>query len=209
VLKESTAREVTRMLGHVFDKGKSGGTARDLDVPGYRAGGKTGTARKIDPDTGTYSEERYLSSFIGLAPLAAPRIAVLVIIDEPRGEDYYGGRVAGPPFAAIVSQTLRYLGVPADRELKPPADEPEEGPVVEVAPDPGPEVWNDEDEPLVDDPDGILIPDFKGMSMARAVDEAAKAGIALQVEGSGRATRQSPRAGSRTRPASVHVVFSD
>ncbi|HTM21961.1 MAG TPA: penicillin-binding protein 2, partial [Kofleriaceae bacterium] len=87
VLKETTARTVTRMLGHVFDKGRNGGTARDIDVPGYKAGGKTGTARKIDPDTGTYSEDRYLSSFIGLAPIDNPRIAVLVLVDEPRGED--------------------------------------------------------------------------------------------------------------------------
>ncbi len=213
VLKEQTARIVTRMLGHVFDKGKSGGTARDIDVPGYRAGGKTGTAHKVDPRSGTYSEDRYLSSFIGLAPLDAPRIAVLVIIDEPRGEDHYGGRVAGPPFARIVSETLRYLGVPAEKKAElvpPPADaDPEPEVVAEVPPDLGPEVWNDAEQPLVDDPDGILIPDFEGMSMARAVELAAKAGIALEVEGSGRAESQSPPAGSRTRPARVHVVFSE
>jgi cell division protein FtsI (penicillin-binding protein 3) len=214
VLREQTARTVTRMLGHVFDKGRNGGTARDIDVPGYKAGGKTGTARKIDPRTGTYSEERYLSSFIGLAPLDAPRIAILVIIDEPRGEDYYGGRVAAPAFARIVSETLRYLGVPAEKKeasgLGPQASGPEPEPDVAEEPmDLGPEIWNEPEEPLVDDPDGILIPDFEGMSMTRAVELAAKAGIALEVEGSGRAESQSPPAGSRTRPARVHVVFSE
>ncbi len=213
VLSAATADEVNRMLGHVFDKGKQAGTARDVDVPGYRAGGKTGTARKVDPGTGTYSSDRYMSSFIGLAPLEAPRIAVLVLIDEPRGEHYYGGQVAGPAFGVIVSQTLRYLGVPAQEEPPPeddkggkPADRPE--PAVEVVPDPGPEVWSELEQPLADEAGGILIPDFKGMGMAKALATAAAAGIALEVEGSGRAATQSIPAGSRIRDPRVRVTFA-
>lgn len=115
-----TATAMTAMLASVFDKGKQGGTAKDIDVPGFRCGGKTGTAHKYDPETKQYAPDRYLSSFAGLAPIDEPRLAIVVLIDEPSGGDYYGGKVAGPVFAVIASEALRYLGVPG-APLVPPA----------------------------------------------------------------------------------------
>src|SRR5438874_2163420 len=97
------------MLGSVFEKG---GTGESLVVAGYRCAGKTGTAHKYDPETKQYAPDRYLSSFAGLAPLDHPRIAVVAMVDEPSGGDYYGGKVAGPVFATVASETLRYLDVP-------------------------------------------------------------------------------------------------
>ncbi len=117
VLSEKTALELIPMLESVFEGGKQHGTARRLFVPGHRVGGKTGTAHKIDPATHKYADHLYLSSFSGLAPIENPRIAVTVLIDEPHGEEHYGGKVAGPAWTRIVSETLAVLGVPADSDL--------------------------------------------------------------------------------------------
>jgi cell division protein FtsI (penicillin-binding protein 3) len=114
VVSESTATAMLAMLASVFDKGKQAGTAASVVVPGFRCGGKTGTAYKYDPETKQYATDRYLSSFAGLAPVDRPRLAIVVLVDEPKGVDHYGGKVAGPVFAQIATEALRYLGVPGD-----------------------------------------------------------------------------------------------
>lgn len=86
--------------------------AKLAQVEGYRVAGKSGTARKWV--NGEYSKKFYRSSFVGFAPVSAPRIVVAVTLDEPSGEHYYGGRVAAPVFASITGQTLRMLGVEPD-----------------------------------------------------------------------------------------------
>lgn len=111
-LRPQTARDMLPMLASVFEGGAKKGTASEVVVDGFRCGGKSGTAHKLDPVTKTYSPSRYLSSFAGLAPIDAPRLAILVLVDEPSGGDYFGGKVAAPVFAKVASETLRYLGVP-------------------------------------------------------------------------------------------------
>ncbi len=108
-LSTETARHVRRMLEAVTGEGGTGGRAR---VHGYRVGGKTGTVRK--PEPGGYSEDRYLSLFVGMAPMSAPRLVIVVMIDEPRGDKYYGGDVAAPVFAEIAAGALRVLGIAPD-----------------------------------------------------------------------------------------------
>jgi cell division protein FtsI (penicillin-binding protein 3) len=121
VMRPETAAAVLAMMATVFEGGKQAGSAASLVVPGFRCGGKTGTARKWDPVARQYAD-RYLSSFAGLAPVDRPRLAIVVFVDEPSGGDYYGGKVAGPVFAAIASEALRYLGVPGEPlECPPPA----------------------------------------------------------------------------------------
>lgn len=120
IVKPETAAAILAMMATVFESGKQAGSAGTLVVPGYRCGGKTGTARKWDPIAKQYSMERYLSSFAGLAPVDKPRLAIVVFVDEPTGGDYYGGKVAGPVFAAIASESLRYLGVPGEPVVCPP-----------------------------------------------------------------------------------------
>jgi cell division protein FtsI (penicillin-binding protein 3) len=115
-----TARAMLAMMATVFEGGKQPGSAASLVVPGFRCGGKTGTARKWDPAMKQYAE-RYLSSFAGLAPIDRPRLAIVVLIDEPSGSDYFGGKVAGPAFATIASEALRYLGVPGEPLECPPS----------------------------------------------------------------------------------------
>ncbi|MEJ2276076.1 MAG: penicillin-binding transpeptidase domain-containing protein, partial [Woeseiaceae bacterium] len=81
-------------------------------VEGYRVAGKTGTAWKFA--TGGYSEDKYISIFAGLAPASNPRLATVVVIDEPGGELYYGSDVAAPVFADVMSESLRLLAVAPD-----------------------------------------------------------------------------------------------
>ena len=105
----SIAAQILVMLEEVVEPGGTGGRAR---VAGYRVGGKTGTTRKSE--AGGYSEDRYHSAFAGLAPMSAPRLSVVVVIDEPGGEAYYGGAVAAPVFSDIVDGSLRVLGIAPD-----------------------------------------------------------------------------------------------
>lgn len=109
VLSETTSRAVVRMMEAVV---QAGGTATKASIPGYRVAGKTGTARKFT--AGGYHEDRYISVFAGVAPASDPRLAAVVILDEPSAGDYYGGEVAAPVFARVVGDSLRILGLPPD-----------------------------------------------------------------------------------------------
>lgn len=110
VFSASTAQAVRAMLELVV---QPGGTAPRAQVVGYRVAGKTGTAHKLDAN-GTYAEDRYVASFVGLAPASDPRLIVAVMIDEPSAGQYYGGQVAAPVFSQIMAGALRMLSVPPD-----------------------------------------------------------------------------------------------
>jgi cell division protein FtsI/penicillin-binding protein 2 len=105
ILTTQTALQVRHMLREVVEEGS--GTA--AQVPGYRIAGKTGTAAKPD-DQGGYSDYLYVGSFVGFVPAKAPRLVILVTVDEPRGA-IYGGVVAAPAFAEIAKFALQYLEV--------------------------------------------------------------------------------------------------
>lgn len=111
VFSAEVANNVKDMLELVV---KPGGTALRAQVAGYRVGGKTGTAHKIGP-TG-YEKDKYVGSFVGIAPISNPRFIMAVMIDEPsiENEQYYGGIVAAPVFSAVMADTLRMLAVPQD-----------------------------------------------------------------------------------------------
>lgn len=109
ILSEETAEAVRRMMEDVV---RPGGTGIKAGVTGYRVAGKTGTAWKFT--AGGYSKDRYLSIFAGLAPASDPRLAAVVIIDEPKGELYYGSDVAAPVFAEVMGESMRLLAVPPD-----------------------------------------------------------------------------------------------
>ena len=82
---------------------------------GYDVAGKTGTAQKFDLETQSYSKTAYLSSFIGFIPADAPKLAILVMIDEPK-DVYWGSEVAAPVFREIAKRSLRYLNIPSKHE---------------------------------------------------------------------------------------------
>jgi cell division protein FtsI/penicillin-binding protein 2 len=108
VIKAQTATEIREMLEGVL---AAGGTASEVSVPGYTLAGKTGTAQVAE--NGTYSETKYVASFIGFAPAQHPQLLAAVIVDQPQGE-IYGGSVAAPAFGEIAEFALPYLGVPQE-----------------------------------------------------------------------------------------------
>ncbi len=108
VISPLAAEEVRTMLEGVL---APGGTASEVSVPGYTLAGKTGTAQVAE--NGTYSDTKYIASFIGFAPAQDPRLLVAVVVDQPQGE-IYGGSVAAPAFGKIAAFALPYLGVPQE-----------------------------------------------------------------------------------------------
>lgn len=109
VMSAAVARQVRTMMEAVVMKG---GTAPQAAVAGYRVAGKTGTARKAA--AGGYAENAYLAYFAGFAPASRPRLAMVVMMDEPSERYYYGGRAAAPVFSRVMSGALRLLNVPPD-----------------------------------------------------------------------------------------------
>jgi len=107
---EKTAQQVVKMMESVV---KEGGSGTKAAIANYTVAGKTGTVRKHL--RGKYSQYAYLSLFAGIAPSHKPRIVIAVMIDTPKTKSYYGGDVAAPLFASIMSRALRLLNVPAER----------------------------------------------------------------------------------------------
>jgi cell division protein FtsI (penicillin-binding protein 3) len=113
VLTKKTARTVKAIMKTVTTKG---GTGVNASLDGYAVFGKTGTARKLDK-SGTYSSDRHMASFVGFTPADTPKLAILVVIDEPQGK-YYGGTVAAPVFRRIAREALNYLNIPPSSGVK-------------------------------------------------------------------------------------------
>jgi len=109
VLSRKVADQVLAMLELAV---KKGGTGRQAVVNGYRIAGKTGTVHKST--VGGYSEDRYLSLFAGIAPVSDPRLVMVVIIDEPSGQQHYGGQVAAPIFSKVMTSALRLFNINPD-----------------------------------------------------------------------------------------------
>ena len=110
VVSEDTAYKVRQALrGVVVD-----GTGKSARVPGYSVGGKTGTAQKFDQKLKKYSKKNYLASFCGMLPAMNPEIVILVVYDEPYGDEYYASTVAAPVFSKIAQRAAEYLNIPPD-----------------------------------------------------------------------------------------------
>ena len=117
VLDEPVTRELVRMMESVVS---NEGTAKRAAVMGYRVAGKTGTAWKAS-GAGGYSTDKYTAVFGGVVPASNPRLACVVVIDEPSSGIYYGGEVSAPVFSAVMSGALRLLAVPPDDLNRVPA----------------------------------------------------------------------------------------
>jgi cell division protein FtsI (penicillin-binding protein 3) len=112
ILSPTVAAQLRSMLEGVLQEG---GTASEVSIPGYTLAGKTGTANKVDPATGQYSNVNYIASFVGFAPASDPQLLCAVIVDQPQGS-IYGGAVAAPAFGDIMSFALPYLGIAPDQQ---------------------------------------------------------------------------------------------
>jgi cell division protein FtsI (penicillin-binding protein 3) len=215
VVSTETAQALRGMLEQVT----LNGTAKQAQLDGYTAAGKTGTAQKIDPKTRAYSKTKFIGSFVGFAPVENPAVVIIVVVDEPVG-GYHGGDVAAPVFREIAEQVLPALNVTPDTELK---ATPQPGLLARFSFSPEAlaqlreaqereRVARDATLPRVAEVGGgtrlskvvytvatkhaLVMPDLRGRSVRDAARVCEQLGLQLEATGEGRALRQSPAAGA-------------
>lgn len=207
VISADTARLVRRAMAGVVEHD---GTGHEAWIYDYDVAGKTGTAQKPDPLAGGYSQDRWIASFLGLVPVEKPRLAILVAVDEPKGQ-YYGGVVAAPAFRAVAEWTLNHLGVAPSygrRERIRPKPIRAWG-----SPDPAAEgaYYDVPDgvQPGVDPamPRSVTVPDFTDLPIREAVELAHKSYLSVQVDGSGVAAGQSIQTGRFVGPWTKLTIY--
>ncbi|MEA3466208.1 MAG: penicillin-binding protein [Thermodesulfobacteriota bacterium] len=185
VIGRDIAHKLKQMMVRVTDTDGTGSRAR---IPGFKVGGKTGTAQKVDPVTGTYSVDKRVSSFIGFTPADEPKMVILVVLDEPGVEKTYGGLLAAPVFSRIAEQSLRYLHVPTTRSG---AIE-----MASVMADVGDVPALSSVTMAVDSGIGVM-PDCRGLSSRQVLRLMEKSGLNIMFKGAGRVVEQFPAAGRR------------
>jgi cell division protein FtsI (penicillin-binding protein 3) len=217
VLTPGVAKTVAEMLTAVTEEG---GTAVEAAIEGFRVAGKTSTAQKVDPATGRYSTEKYTAVFVGFVPVERPKIVVAVVLDEPT-IGRYGGDLAGPVFRRVAEASLAYLGVVSPAlgssslgMAKHDAERAEAGsgvasrPAMPSIPLASPEPASSGEPPGPAVPGSVRVPDATGMAAHDVVVALTRAGLVPQIEGWGRAVRQTPAPGTgATKGSPVHVVF--
>jgi cell division protein FtsI (penicillin-binding protein 3) len=182
VLSPKTSAQMREILGKVVEEDGTGTQAR---IKGFLVGGKTGTAQKVEPGSGRYSATKRTASFIGFLPRNDPKLLILVVIDEPRGQ-VYGGVVAAPAFNQIAVKTAYYLGIQPTETAALAAARPSEPSTpsrvtrVSTARTAG----------------AMVMPDLSGMSMGRVVDIMGGYSVKLSLTGSGVARAQTPDPGA-------------
>ena len=215
VVSVATAQTLRGMLEEVT----LNGTAKQAQLDGYTAAGKTGTAQKIDPKTRAYSKTKFIGSFVGFAPVENPAVVIIVVIDEPVG-GYHGGEIAAPVFREIAEQILPAMNVTPDTKLKP---SPQPGLLARFSLKPEAlahlreqqereKAARDATLPRVAAENGhvnmskvvytaatkhaALMPDLRGRSVRDAARVCEQLGLQLEARGEGRAWRQSPEVGA-------------
>jgi cell division protein FtsI (penicillin-binding protein 3) len=177
-----------------------GGTGKRAQLRGVRVGGKTGTAQKLNG--GHYANDKYVAWFIGLAPIEAPRVAIAVGIDEPRGV-HTGGAVAAPVFARVAGALLTQLGIPTEPLLPPTPTTRTATTAPTAKPDSQPQrnananaVDEKLGESVVQQEGRLLVPDLHGLTVAEVKRIVSQAPVELEVFGRGRAVAQEPDPGT-------------
>jgi cell division protein FtsI (penicillin-binding protein 3) len=232
VIRPETAATMRRLMEGVI----LNGTGKSARLDGWTAGGKTGTAQKIDPATGRYSRTKVIASFTGFAPINNPAVTILVSIDSPEGWPHDGATVSAPVFKRIAEQVLPYLDVPRDVPLNPRLVETayrqnRESEAVAMEDDtpmdfsapaelPEPAAKATEESPVqqqpqapnvtvtVDEGGDIAVPDFKGKTMREVADACLRLGLNPVLVGSSLALQQAPAAGSKVRRGTkIRVEF--
>ncbi len=174
-VRQVISRQVARELSALMERVISQGTGRNAYVPGYQVAGKTGTAEKLPRGSG-----KYIANFVGFGPVKNPRLAVVIIIDEPVGV-YYGGQIAAPVFGEIMGDLLRYLEIPPEQSLTSKPGEPPR-PLEQPA----------------------AVPSLLNLTPADAERDARAAGFVLKTGGDGLLiTHQTPPPGAVLRKGSV------
>jgi cell division protein FtsI (penicillin-binding protein 3) len=258
VISTMTSAEMRKMMEGVVLYG----TGRSAQLNGYSSGGKTGTAQKIDPATHLYSKTMHIASFVGIAPVNNPVIAVAVVMDNPKGGAYHGADVSAPVFTEVAQQVLEYLSVPHDITLRRPhavanmkvaeddaheqtadihalydaandlpSDDPLRDPSQIAPPKPSqpsapptsaalsaapvpqsasapPQSTQQTVTQTVNLTDGktLRVPSLIGLPVRKVIEQAAAAGLDVQITGSGVVREQAPAPGTMVAPGTKIVV---
>jgi cell division protein FtsI (penicillin-binding protein 3) len=192
VLSKKTCKAMTSILVNVVERG----TGKAAALAQYKVAGKTGSAQKIDPATRGYSKDKWVAWFMGFVPADRPRLAMVVMLDEPqRGE--WASEVAAPVFARIAQPVLKYLGVSPDR-AKSNLRVASRGTARKISARHSAKQGSKKSTGRL-----VVLPDLKGKSMRRVVDELTTRGLLAELEGSGKAVAQYPEAGARLPAGSI------
>jgi cell division protein FtsI (penicillin-binding protein 3) len=257
VISTMTSAQMRKMMEGVVLYG----TGRSAQLNGYSSGGKTGTAQKIDPATHLYSKTMHIASFVGIAPVNNPVIAVAVVMDNPKGGAYHGADVSAPVFTEVAQQVLEYLSVPHDITLRRtraaanvkvaeddaheqtadihalydaandlPSDDPLRDPSQIAPPKPtlsgalpaspavstassAPSPQTSSTQPqtvsqtvILDDGKKLRVPSLIGLPVRKVIEQAATAGLDVQITGSGVVREQAPAPGTMVAPGTKIVV---
>ena len=198
VVSLQTAVRMQRLMDAVVRTG----TGKSAKPKGYTAAGKTGTAQKLDPATGTYSTHEYIASFVGYTPAESPQFAMIVMLDSPRGR-YHGGDVAAPIFRHIAEQALAYRNIPS-REPQPPVSlasyKARPSRETDLVRDSGEATQFREAVP------GLIVPNFVGQGVRTVTTRALESRLPVQIEGNGVAYAQDPAPGEML-PAGERIVI--
>lgn len=203
VISARTAVTMTNMMEGVVLKG-TGGNAR---VPGYHVAGKTGTAKKVRPGSGVYTDHEYFASFGGFGPLRDPALVCFVVLDTPQGGFYYGGLVSAPVFSRIMTDALAYLRIPPDddpwearrNELKAKADK-------DAVKSHGKSAPETHDAPTLIVTAPGQVPDLRGKTAREAVASLSARGYRTRMDGDGVVVRQTPAAGAALAPGQECIL---
>jgi cell division protein FtsI (penicillin-binding protein 3) len=205
VIDERWAKELTEMMVGVTERGGTGSRAR---VKGFKVAGKTGTAQKVDPETGSYSKKKYVASFMGFVPAYTPRLAIIIVVDEP-STNQYGGIVAAPVFARVAKASMAYLGIF-------PVNESLEYCEAVVAPQRSSNVqyFPTKDKaasrlsPIKSEARPYYLPNLRNLSVREAISKLAPRGLEVVFSGTGRVLTQHPQPGTIIKPpASVSLTL--
>jgi cell division protein FtsI (penicillin-binding protein 3) len=190
VISPETARELTTIMTAVVREG----TGHNAAIRGYEVAGKTGTAQKMDPATRRYSHAPGVLSFVGFAPADDPRLAMIVLLDEPKNEKW-GSEAAAPIFAAIGLQALRHMNVSPRGTTPVPIMRAEVAGGAEAAAPPPLRLVSLDDEPAA-----RVMPSLLGRSLRGAMAALAAFDVALEIQGRGVVVSQSPAPGTPMTP---------
>lgn len=175
VISETTSATMRTMLEYVVQNGAKNGI-----VSGYRVGGKTGTSQKVSKINATGNSHLYIGSYVGLAPIDDPEIAVFVMLDEPMGDKYYGGVISAPVGSKVMADILPYLGYE-------------------------PQYTEDELSKI-----SVSVPDVTGEEVAAAKTKIDSVGLTYKVVGSGeKVLKQLPQAGNSVYNGGTVILYTE
>ena len=226
--------ETAATMRAILERTVADGTGVQAQTPGYRVGGKTGTAQMIDPETGAYSHTQYVASFGGFAPVNDPSIVSLIVLEAPVGR-YYGGLVAAPVFPELASSALRFRDVQPTMPIDPKPVVAQGPRVADLADLPDLAAFGKVNRSSVSDAflvsglgnstvgplrplesaspvrlrvTGIKTPNFLGLTVRQALAASSAAGVELDARGAGVGVQQYPAPGDAVLPGgTVRVEF--